>query len=134
MKITRIVSSPVTGVSQTNPINQLPNTSTPKQTARTTYTPSVINDVNMIEAMEAALTDMLLATDLDTLEECLQTLFSIGITKEVLQNFSTEGFDEINPNLIPLLKQLKQKYEKDPSKISMLGLLLSILALFGISA
>ena len=132
--IRRIKSSPLTGISQTDPINKVPSTPTPKQVTKYThlYSPPVEDSTNKVAMMEAALTDTLLCTDLDSLEKCLQTLFSIGITEEILQNFSVEGFDDINPNLIPLLNQLKQKYEKDPSKISILGLLLGILALFGL--
>ena len=135
MKITRkIESSPVGKISQVDPLYVNQPSYKNKPITRYEVSPSVINDVNLLEAQEIAIENVLLSDNLQDLEYYLELLYSMGVSEKSLKQFPVEDYKELNPNLIPLLKQLKQKYEKDPSKISKLGLLLSILLLFGISA
>ena len=134
MKIIRnIKSSPIAPISYVNRV-------TPEYTSKQTHATNTnnhtsdINDVNISEASEVAIENVLLSDNLEELEYYIELLARMGISQNFIDNFPVEEYKELNPHLVPLLKQLKKKYETNSTDIKILGLIVGLLALLGISA
>lgn len=134
MKIIRnIKSSPIAPISYVNRV-------TPEYTSKQTHAINTndhtgdINDVNVSEASEVAIENVLLSDNLEELEYYIELLARMGISQNFIDNFPVKEYEELNPHLVPLLKQLKKKYETNSTDIKILGLIVGLLALLGISA
>lgn len=134
MKIIRnIKSSPIAPISYVNRV-------TPEYTSKQTHATNTnnhtsdINDVNISEASEVAIENVLLSDNLEELEYYIELLARMGISQNFIDNFPVKEYEELNPHLVPLLKQLRKKYETNSTDIKILGLIVGLLALLGISA
>lgn len=134
MKIIRnIKSSPIAPISYINRV-------TPEYTSKQIHSINTdnhvndINDVNISEASEVAIENVLLSDNLEELEYYIELLARMEIPQNFIDNFPIKEYKEINPHLIPLLKQLKKKYETNSTDIKILGLIVGLLALLGVSA
>ena len=134
MKIIRnIKSSPIAPISYVNRV--IPEyTSKQAHATSTNNHTNDINDVNISEASEVAIENVLLSDNLEELEYYIELLARMGISQNFIDNFPVKEYEELNPHLVPLLKQLKKKYETNSTDIKILGLVVGLLALLGISA
>lgn len=134
MKIIRnIKSSPIAPISYVNRVTPEYISKQAHPTNTNNHT-NDINDVNISEASEVAIENVLLSDNLEELEYYIELLARMGISQNFIDNFPVKEYEELNPHLVPLLKQLKKKYETNSTDIKILGLIVGLLALLGISA
>ena len=133
MKIIRnIKSSPIAPISYVNRV--IPEYTSKQSNATSTNNhTNDINDVNISEASKVAIENVLLSDNLEELEYYIELLARMGISQNFIDNFPVKEYEELNPHLVSLLKQLKKKYETNSTDIKILGLIVGLLALLGIS-